>query len=95
MKTDLSPEEKLIAAYAVDIVGLTQQQVAIVLNVSNVARVNEACTAVREAVGLAKNNDLGNNPRQKPLSYLDGGPLVGGRRSEPPEITTLTKGIMG
>jgi hypothetical protein len=53
MKTDLSPAEKLIAAYAVDIMGLTQQQVAVVLNVSNVARVNEACMEVREAVGLA------------------------------------------
>ena len=51
MKSELTADEKLIAAYAVDIMGLTQTQVAVILNISNAGRVNEAVQLIRKAIG--------------------------------------------
>jgi len=50
-KTKLTPEEMITAAYHVDVLGKRQQDVAVMLGVSNNARVNEACMAIRKAIG--------------------------------------------
>jgi hypothetical protein len=52
-KTQLSPEEKIIAAYHVLVVGIETQHVASMMGV-NLGRVSEACTAVKKAVGWIK-----------------------------------------
>lgn len=49
----LTPEQKLLAAYAHLIRGVNQMDIAIVLGGVNQGRVNEAITEVREAVGWA------------------------------------------
>jgi len=54
MTTELTPTQKIQAAYLHHIVGLTQMQIAIVLNISNHGRINEAIKHVEEAVGLSE-----------------------------------------
>jgi len=50
-KTELTPGEKLRAAHAVIVNGIDQQVVAQIFNI-NIGRVNEACQAIRVAIGL-------------------------------------------
>lgn len=52
MKTQLSPEDKIRAAYFHHILGMDQSLVATVLEITNHGRVNEAIKAVEKAVGL-------------------------------------------
>jgi hypothetical protein len=51
MKTSLTPEEQLIAAYSHYILGIEQQSIAVLMNV-NGGRINEACKKIGSAVGL-------------------------------------------
>jgi len=51
-KTDLTPEEKILAAYLYECRGVAQQVLADVFGV-NQGRINEALTAIRRAAGAA------------------------------------------
>lgn len=53
MMTDLTPVDKIRAAYFYHVVGLTQAQIAVVLNVTNHGRVNEGIKLIEKAVGLS------------------------------------------
>jgi transposase-like protein len=50
-KTDLTPEEKIRAAYLYECRGVAQQVLADVFGV-NQGRINEALTAIRRAAGV-------------------------------------------
>ena len=54
MKADLDAIDKIKAAYFYHVVGLTQAQIAVVLNVTNHGRVNEAIKQIEKALGMSK-----------------------------------------
>lgn len=56
MKPHLSPRDKIKAAYYYHIMGLTQHQIAVVLECTNNGRINEAIKAIELTVGL---DDIG------------------------------------
>ena len=62
MKTILTPVEKIKAAYFYHVLEIDQPKIAVVLEVSNPARVNEAIKHIEKAVGLSdggyKDNDV-------------------------------------
>ena len=51
LKPNLTPEEKITAAYARFVRQIEQQTIALVLGV-NLGRINEACKTIGAAVGL-------------------------------------------
>ena len=51
MKSSLTPEEKITAAYAHFVHQIEQQTISLILGV-NLGRVNEACKTIGAAVGL-------------------------------------------
>ena len=58
MKTELTPEEKLRAAYA-HIVGGVDQHVIAALFAVNPGRVNEAIMAVKRAIEMPRSSKMG------------------------------------
>jgi hypothetical protein len=62
MKTDLTSEEKLRAAYAHMIGGVDQHVIAALFGV-NPGRINEAIMAVREAIGVEKKTKVVPTPK--------------------------------
>jgi len=52
MKSSLTPIEKIKAAYFHHVLGLDQAKIAVVLEISNMGRVNEAIKSVELAVGI-------------------------------------------
>lgn len=56
-KSQLTPEEKLSAAYHVIIMGLQVQQVASILCV-NTGRVSEACTLIKDVIGMSPSSKV-------------------------------------
>ena len=70
MKSDLTPIERIQADYFHFVVGLTQMQVATVLNISNHGRVNEAINAVAKAVGLSEGGYKQKQPVGRPRKVI-------------------------
>jgi len=62
-KTELTPDEKLRAAYANIINGVEQHHIAALFGV-NSGRVNEAVQAVRAAIGMKKESSNGKDAAQ-------------------------------
>lgn len=54
MKTVLTPVEKIKAAYFYHVLDIDQPKIAVVLEVSNPARANEAIKLVEKAVGISE-----------------------------------------
>ena len=54
VKANLEPIEKIKAAYWYHVGGMTQTQICMALNVSNMGRVNEAIKHIEQAVGLSE-----------------------------------------
>lgn len=70
-KTRLTPEDKITAAYLSAVRGLSQQDILIALNVSNVGRVNEAIKAILKAAN-APDEDGGYIVRAQNGGYIAG-----------------------
>lgn len=51
IKTELSPEEKIKAAYLHHVLGWPQADIAIVFDGINQGRISEACTSLIQAAG--------------------------------------------
>jgi len=66
-KTALTPQEKIRAAYARITFGSTDAEIAVILGVSNLGRVNEGIKQVLSAVGLA---EPGYKDRTEPPNLL-------------------------
>lgn len=60
--TSLTPEQALIAAYSVLILGVPVQDVAVILNV-NMGRVSEACSLVKTLFGFPEKKIATEPPR--------------------------------
>jgi hypothetical protein len=51
---DLTPEQKIIAAYCHFILGVRQSDIAVAMGGLNQGRINEACREVGAAVGITE-----------------------------------------